>query len=425
MIEYNSCLSDSNHRTGSVVLPSTCLGIVGGGQLGRMFVHAAQRLGYRVVVLAPEPDAPAVQAADEAIQGDYDDLEAVRELSRRAAAVTVEFENVHAPSLRWLGKRTPVRPNWKAIWTCQHRIREKTFLSSNGFPLSRWVPIRNLHELEEASRSLAPRWILKTAAAGYDGKGQIAIDEPTFALEAWNRLGNVPCVGEAFVDFALEASVVVARGIDGRMCAYAVSENMHSRHILDTSMSPADLGPIVSLEARETACKVAKALGVVGVLTVEFFVKPDGSLLINELAPRPHNSGHLTIEGAVTSQFEQQVRTLTGLPLGEVARTGGAAMANLLGDLWEFGEPAWDAVLASDPSVKLHLYGKSAALPGRKMGHLTSVCTDPREALARVRAARALIETRLPQGDEPIRAKAPWVLKSSLEQMNRSFYEVS
>lgn len=377
----------------SILHPPAWLGIIGGGQLGRMFVHAAQRMGYRVVVLAPEPDAPAAQAADERIVGAYDSLEAVRKLSRLARGVTVEFENISAPALRWLEKRLPVRPGWRPIRVAQNRIAEKTFLTANRFPLAHWAEIRSLEELRRADATLGYPWVLKTAAAGYDGKGQVKITAPGEADDAWASLGRPSCVGESWVSFAAELSVIAIRSADGSTASYAVSENRHSRHILDTAVMPADVGPIVSRDARELAVRVASALGIVGVLTVEMFLSAGGGLLINELAPRPHNSGHSTIEACVTSQFEQQVRALAGLPLGSTDRYGpSAAMANLLGDLWARGEPDWAGALAADPGVKLHLYGKTAPAPGRKMGHLTVLDHDAESARARALAVRARLE---------------------------------
>jgi 5-(carboxyamino)imidazole ribonucleotide synthase len=230
--------------------------------------------------------------------------------------------------------------------------------------------------------------ILKTSSSGYDGKGQVRVSEASEAMPAWARLGLVDCVAEAVVAFAAEVSVIVARGADGDSTTFPVCGNRHDRHILDTSVAPAPIGPIASMEARDLALSVAEALGTVGVLTVEFFLAADGSLRVNEIAPRPHNSGHWTIEAASTSQFEQQVRALCGLPLGPTDLRSPAAVANLLGDLWQGGEPDWAAALRRDPGIKLHLYGKRSAPKGRKMGHLTAMDGDPAVALARVMAAR-------------------------------------
>jgi 5-(carboxyamino)imidazole ribonucleotide synthase len=353
-----------------------------------MFVQAAQRMGYRTVVLSPTDDAPAAQVAHEAVVGPPDHLPALRAFAGRADAATVEFENVSAPALRWLARRHPVRPGWRTVWVSQNRLREKGFLTRHGFPHAPWRPVRSHDELTAAVATLGLPLILKTAASGYDGKGQVRVDDPGDAEGAWSALGRVACVAEGWVTFAAELSVVVARGADGAAVTYPVGLNRHERHILDATVMPAPVGPVVSREAQELALAVAQALGTVGVLTVEFFLTSAGDLMVNELAPRPHNSGHLTIEAAVTSQFEQQVRALCELPLGRPALVSPAAMVNLLGDLWARGEPDWSAALGKDPGVKLHLYGKRTPSPGRKMGHLTVLDPDPETALARALAAR-------------------------------------
>jgi 5-(carboxyamino)imidazole ribonucleotide synthase len=263
-------------------------------------------------------------------------------------------------------------------------------LATHSIPHAPGRPVVAGAELDKAVRDLGLPLILKTAASGYDGKGQILLNEASQAMSAWARLGRVPCVAESWIDFTAEVSVVVARGFDGRAVCYPVALNHHDRHILDTTLMPAPVGPIVAQEARGLALAVAQALGTVGVLTVEFFLTAAGKLLVNEIAPRPHNSGHLTIEAAVTSQFEQQVRSLCGLPLGPADMLMPAAMVNLLGDLWEEagGEPHWDVALTRDPGIKLHLYGKRTPAAGRKMGHLTVLGPDPETALHRALAAR-------------------------------------
>ncbi len=377
--------NDAAHK---VLVPPASLAVIGSGQLGRMFVQAAQRMGYQVGVLGTSGDDPAAQVAHWTVLGAPDDLAALQSLAAQAEAVTVEFENVSAPALRWLSRRRVVRPGWRTVWTSQNRLREKTFLTRHAIPHAPWRPVRNEQELSSAPRALGLPLILKTASSGYDGKGQVLVAQAEEMEAGWASLGRVPCVAEGWVEFACELSVVVARGQDGDAVAYPVALNRHERHILDTTMMPAPVGPIVSSEARALALGVARALGTVGVLCVEFFVTAEGRLLVNEIAPRPHNSGHLTIEAAVTSQFEQQVRALCGLPLGPSDLTMPAAMVNLLGDLWAGGEPCWDAALRLDPAVKIHLYGKRAAEPGRKMGHLTVLDADPEAALARALAAR-------------------------------------
>lgn len=381
------------HRRLAVLAPPASIAVIGGGQLGRMFIQAAQRLGFDAGVLAESADAPAAQVASWSIVGRSNEPVALRRLADRASAVTVEFENVSAPALRWLDRRVSVRPGWRTVWVSQDRHREKTFLARQGLPIAPWRPVRSHGELAEVAAWTSPI-ILKTASSGYDGKGQVRVDRPEDALAAWRSLREVPCVAEAVVEFAAEVSVVVVRSVDGSALAYPVAENRHSRHILDSTVMPADVGPIVAQEARDFAMAIAQALGTVGVLTVEFFLTPEGRLLVNEIAPRPHNSGHLTIEAAITGQFEQQVRALCGLPLGSAELSSPGAMVNLLGDLWAEGEPCWDAALAADPGLKIHLYGKQAAAPGRKMGHITVLDASPDRALDRAVAGRCRLSPR-------------------------------
>ncbi|WP_406700237.1 5-(carboxyamino)imidazole ribonucleotide synthase [Singulisphaera sp. Ch08] len=378
--------------------PPASLGVIGGGQLGRMFIQAAQRMGYRAGVLAASEDEPAVQVADWAVIAPSDRLSALHSFADQAEAITVEFENVSAPALRWLSGKRPVRPGWKTVWVSQNRLREKSFLTRHKIPHAPWRPVRSEPELALAIRAVGLPLVLKTASSGYDGKGQVRVERAEDAHSAWLSLGQVACVAEAWVDFESEISVVVARGADGAAQAFPVGLNRHRSHILDSTVMPAPVGPIVTLEAQTLALSVAQALELVGVLTVEYFVTATGDLLVNELAPRPHNSGHLTIEAATTSQFEQQVRTLSGLPLGTSDLIRPAAMVNLLGDLWADGEPDWSSALRSDGGIKLHLYGKKGASPGRKMGHLTVLDPDPEMALDRVQAARRALTARRGNG---------------------------
>ena len=374
--------------------PPASLGVIGGGQLGRMFLQAAQRMGYRAGVLGEIAEGPGPQVAHWSVIGPPDQLSTLRAFAGQAQAATVEFENVSSPALRWLAKRMPVRPGWRTVWVSQDRFREKTFLARHGFPLAPWRSVTTLDELHAAVAALGCPTILKTAASGYDGKGQVRVDEVGQALSAWSQLGKVACVAEGWVTFAAEVSVIVARGQDGEARTFPVALNRHERHILDATTMPAPVGPIVTQTARDLALSVAQALGTVGVLTVEFFLTEQGDLLINEIAPRPHNSGHLTIEAGRSSQFEQQVRALCGLPLGETDLVSPAAMVNLLGDLWRSGEPRWDAMLRRDPGVRIHLYGKRTPAPGRKMGHLTVLDPNRETALARAREARRILNDR-------------------------------
>jgi 5-(carboxyamino)imidazole ribonucleotide synthase len=353
-----------------------------------MFVQAAQTMGYRAGVLSTTADAPAAQLAHWTVIGPPDQLPALRSMADQADAVTVEFENVSAPALRWLERRRIVRPGWRTVWTSQNRLREKSFLARNNIPHAPWRPVRSEADIEPAVRTLGLPLIFKTASSGYDGRGQVLVTKADEAPAAWSSLGRVNCVAEGWVNFAAELSVIAARGKDGSAVTYPVGLNQHEQHILDTTAMPAPVGPIVALDARAMALAVAQALGTVGVICVEFFLTEDGRLLVNEIAPRPHNSGHLTIEAAFTSQFEQQVRAVCGLPLGRSDLIMPAAMVNLLGDLWAGGEPRWEAALRLDPGVKLHLYGKRKPAVGRKMGHLTVLDPDPEVALVRARAAR-------------------------------------
>ncbi len=369
------------------ILPGAAIGVLGSGQLGRMFAIAARRMGYRVHTLSPDQDTPTGQVADVEVMAPYDDLDAVSEFARNVSVVTFEFENVPAPTADAAARCAPVRPSGSVLHTTQQRIREKGFLTQAGLPTTPYREVRTLADLDRAIAELGHPAVLKTAEFGYDGKGQVRVEDPHRTGEAWNAIGKQEAVLEAFIDFDCEISVVAARGEDGQFVHYGAIENQHSRHILDVSVSPARVSPKVAREAVELARCVLEKLGVVGVLCVEFFVTRDGALLINELAPRPHNSGHLTVDACVTSQFEQQLRAVCGLPLGSAEMHRPAAMANLLGDLWASGEPDWRAACAF-PDVKLHLYGKLEPRPGRKMGHLTALNHDPEEAYRTVLAAR-------------------------------------
>ena len=371
--------------------PGAVIGVLGSGQLGRMFAIAARRMGYRVHTLSPDEDTPTGQVADLEIQASYDDLDAVSDFARHVGVVTFEFENVPAPTAEAAARCAPVRPSGSVLHTTQQRIREKSFLTSAGLPTTPYREVHSLAGLHRALADLGCPAVLKTAAFGYDGKGQFRIgpggDAPDRAAEAWAAIGKQEAVLEAFIDFDREISVVAARGEDGQFVHYGAIENQHTHHILDVSIAPARVSERIAQEAVDLARCVLERLDVVGVLCVEFFVTRDGSLLINELAPRPHNSGHLTVDACITSQFEQQLRAVCGLPLGSTEMHRPAAMANLLGDLWADGEPDWAAACAF-PGVKLHLYGKLEPRPGRKMGHLTALNNDPEEAYRTVLAAR-------------------------------------
>jgi 5-(carboxyamino)imidazole ribonucleotide synthase len=343
-------------------------------------------MGYRVHTFSPEFDTPTGQVSDLEVTASYDDLDAVRKFARGVSVVTFEFENVPAPTAAAAAEVAPVRPAGTVLHTTQHRLREKTFLSQAGLPVTPFTPINSQDDLRAALRKQGFPAILKSADFGYDGKGQFRVDSPAHIEAAWAAVGPSPAVLESFVDFEREVSVVAARGVDGTFVHYGVIENDHRNRILDVSIAPARVSDAVSRHAVEITRTVLTKLDVVGVLCVEFFVTHNGSLLINELAPRPHNSGHLTFDACVTSQFEQQLRAVCGLPLGSTELLCPAAMANLLGDVWAKGEPDWAAACKS-PSVKLHLYGKLSPRPGRKMGHLTALGENAEETVRRARLA--------------------------------------
>jgi 5-(carboxyamino)imidazole ribonucleotide synthase len=367
--------------------PGAALGVLGGGQLGRMFALAARRMGYRVHVFSPEGDSPAGQVADAEVCASWDDLDALRTFARAVEVVTFEFENVPAEAVSAIEALTLVRPSGVALHLTQQRVREKTFLADHGFPTVRFASAASIEELHGAVAAVGTPAVVKTAAFGYDGKGQHKLLAPSGVEHVWQTLGHQPVIVEQFVNLQAEISVVAARGPDGQAVAYRPFENRHVNHILDLTTAPAAVDPAVAARARDVATAIMDELSYVGVLCVEFFVTTDGELLVNELAPRPHNSGHLTIDAAATSQFEQQVRAVCGLPLGSPELIQPAAMANLLGDLWSHGEPNWAAALAL-PDVRLHLYGKGEARPGRKMGHLTALGRTAQHAQERVIAAR-------------------------------------
>ena len=375
------------NKASSPILPGATLGVLGSGQLGRMFAIAARRMGYRVHTYSPDTDSPTGQVADHEVTASYDDLDAVAEFTKQVSVITFEFENVPSATADAAARFAPVRPAGQVLHISQHRLREKTYLREHGFPTTPFRAVRSLTELESALQELGAPAVLKTAGFGYDGKGQKKIGSLSEAAAAWEGLGTNEAVLEGFVDFRLEVSVVAARGLDGSFASFGLLENAHSNHILDVTVAPARVSPKVVAEAEQIARGVLESLDVVGVLCVEMFLTPDDKLLINELAPRPHNSGHLTFDANVTSQFEQQVRSICGLPLGSTEVLKPAAMINLLGDDWANGEPRWADALAL-PEVKLHLYGKASARPGRKMGHLTAMANSADEAERIVREAK-------------------------------------
>jgi 5-(carboxyamino)imidazole ribonucleotide synthase len=378
-----------------VLQPGSTLGVLGSGQLGRMFAIAARRLGYRVHVLSPDDDTPTGQVADYEVRANYLALDAVAKFAQSVDVVTFEFENVPAATTEICEKYVPVRPAGNVLYVSQNRLREKTYLRDAGLPVTPFKEITGLVDLNVALGAFGGQAVLKTADWGYDGKGQAVIRALEDGPAAWENLGVERAILEAFIDFECELSVVAARGLDRKVLTYGPMLNTHRNHILDVSLCPAPLPESVRRDAAEIARAVVEKLDVVGVLCVEFFLTKDGRLLINETAPRPHNSGHLTIDGHITCQFEQQVRAVCGLPLGSNQQVRPAAMVNLLGDLWFPGPLDWSRA-AAFPDVKIHLYGKRSARPGRKMGHLTALAETIQDAERLALAARAALTNSEP-----------------------------
>ena len=375
------------------VLPGATIGVLGSGQLGRMFAIAARRLGYRVHTFSPDEDTPTGQIADAEVTSSYDDLDAVRRFAANVDVVTFEFENVPAATAEAAESSAPVRPAGEVLHITQHRLREKQYLSKHGFPVAPFATVRTRDELDQALATVGTPAILKSAGFGYDGKGQFPVSSADDADSAWSQLGQEGVL-ERRIDFDCELSVVAVRAHDGVFVHYGAVRNSHVRGILDLTVAPAGVPREIEREAVEIARAVVDQMGVVGVLCVEFFVTGNGKLLINELAPRPHNSGHFTIDACVTSQFEQQLRAVCGLPLGNPGMLKPAAMVNLLGEIWAGGPPDWLAACAH-PNAKLHLYGKLEPRPGRKMGHITVVSESPLDARTEAIAARASLTKRL------------------------------
>lgn len=381
-----------------MIRPPATLGLLGGGQLGRFFVMAAHELGYRVVVLDPDRDSPAGRIADEHLVAGYADSVALGYMTQSCVAVTIEFENVPANTLYYLAMSVRVRPGADAVAICQNRSAEKGFLKRYGFPHAPYADIRNEEDAKNADAGLFPG-ILKVARFGCDGRGQVRVKNQAEALSAFRQLRFEPCVLEKLLPLDHEVSVVLARDETGRVKCFPVAENRHRQGILDVSSVPPSRAYLTG-NAENIAGDIAHTMDYVGVLTIEFFVARN-QIYVNAMAPRPHNSGHYTLDACVTSQFEQQVRALCGLPLGDARPHSAAAMVNLLGDLWypkgseHAREPSWQKLLAV-PNLKLHLYGKHQAKPGRKMGHFTVLGDDPTETVRTAMAARAAIDIKKP-----------------------------
>lgn len=368
-----------------MVAPGGTIGVIGGGQLGRMLAIAAKQMGYSVVVLSPETKSPAGQVADAQIFADYDDAEALQQFAQSIDVATIEFENIPVEALEKIKASVPVRPGPDVLRVTQNRLKEKQFLSENKFPIAPFRRIASEDDINAATSEEFPA-VLKTCSCGYDGKGQRIVKSEEELLAAWLEFGRVECVLEAFVDFDCEFSVIVARNASD-LQHYDPIRNEHQNHILDVSSSPANLPSQASEAAIAVARGIAESLKYVGVMCVEFFLLRDDKVLVNEIAPRPHNSGHLTIEAHETSQFEQQLRAVCNLPLGSTTQRSPAAMANLLGDVWAHGEPKWERAQNS-PGVRLHLYGKDVPRNGRKMGHLTYVGQTLESVIGCVQQAR-------------------------------------
>jgi len=370
----------------NAILPPAMLGMLGGGQLGRFFVIAAHEMGYKVTVLDPDKNSPAGRIADVHLCAAYDDAEALKQLAETCAAVTTEFENVPAATLEQLAQHCTVRPSASAVAIAQHRVSEKTFFRDAGLPVGEFVVINTEDDLPADDSSIYPA-VLKVARFGYDGKGQARVKSRVEAQQAFAQFKQETCVLEQMLVLDYEVSVVLARDAQGKVAAFPLAENSHLNGILDVTIAPARATEVIKAKAQALAITIAEKLDYVGVLGVEFFVS-GGKLLVNEMAPRPHNSGHYTIDACVTNQFEQQVRALTGLPLGDSHLHSHAVMVNILGDVWKGAEPAWEKSFAH-PNLKLHLYGKHEARPGRKMGHFTLLGRDTESTLNQARIARA------------------------------------
>ncbi len=377
-----------------MIPPGKTIGVLGGGQLGRMFAHAAERLGYRIHIYEPEANGPAGEVSALETNRPYTDVEALTAFAKSVDVVTYEFENIPAEPLWAIEKHVQLHPHWNVLETCQNRMREKNWLRKNNFSPVPFAEVEAGDDLGAAIRKIGLPCVVKTADFGYDGKGQIKVSDDATLARAAASFAKQRCVIEKFIDFKCELSVVVARSSTGEVKAFPVAENIHTKHILDFSIVPARVPADTAAEAEKLALAIVEKLNVVGLLAIELFLTDRGELLVNELAPRPHNSGHWTLDACVTSQFEQHARAVCGLPLGDVSVVAPVVMVNILGDAWKWqgdkitGEPDWPAVL-SHPRAKLHLYGKKEPRPGRKMGHFTVTAATAGAALEAARELKA------------------------------------
>ena len=374
------------HQT--MILPDATLGMLGGGQLGRMFTIAARTMGYRVMVLDPDPLSPAGQLADTHLCAGYQDPQALTQMAQSCAAITTEFENVPATTLRYLAAHCPVKPGAETVEIAQNRVAEKNWLRQHGFATAPFAVIASVDVIDAACSEVGFPAVLKVSCFGYDGKGQVRVADSTQVHAAFADMGGEICVLEKMLDLECELSVVLGRNANGAFAAYPVAENIHEAGILAISIVPARIAGSLAQLARDSALTIADQLDYCGVMAVEFFVIKGGQLVVNEIAPRPHNSGHYTLDACLSSQFEMQVRTLCNLPLGAITQHTPAVMVNLLGDIWDDRQPNWAALLQF-PQTKLHLYGKQSARPGRKMGHYTCLDESLEAALALATHIRA------------------------------------
>ena len=378
-----------------VIRPGATIGILGGGQLGRMMAMAARSLGYRVQALDPDPSCPARFVVDNCFVAPLDDAEAAADLARGCDVVTIEIEKVGIAAMKEAAKHALVRPDYRALEIIQHRARQKDWLAESGFPVGAYRVVRSAAELERAAREIAPQRdvYVKAAEGGYDGRGQAVMHSSTDAHKAWLYLGADVCVAEQALEVQVEISVLAARNPRGDAAIYPPALNHHTKRILDWSVIPAPIDSLVSKRAFEIAHEVARKLDIIGLVCVEMFVTKSGELLVNELAPRPHNSYHASERACATSQFEQVVRAVCDLPLGSTEVVSPAAIVNLLGDLWlAHPHPRFDAALAV-PGVRVHLYEKLVPKPGRKMGHLSAIASTPQEAVERVQQAKQILDS--------------------------------
>jgi 5-(carboxyamino)imidazole ribonucleotide synthase len=384
-------MTPENSKLQSKPLPSgATIGILGGGQLGRMSAIAAACLGYKTVIFTPEKDSPASQVCHKTIVADYLDKEALSDFANLCDVITIEFENIPVESLQFLENKVIVRPSSNVLYITQHRLREKTFLNKHNYPIVPFMEIFDKASLSAVKETMIFPVVLKTAGFGYDGKGQRIVKQASDLEHAWKELGSGACVVEQFIDLKTEISVVTARSISGQIKSFCATENKHVNHILDTTLAPAQIASTITEQARKVAENITQALEIEGLLCTEFFIDKNGKLYVNELAPRPHNSGHFSMDACTTSQFEQHIRAVAGLELNETNMHKPACMVNLLGDLWQTCEPDFSS-LAGIEDVHLHLYGKTEARPGRKMGHINALADTIDHAEEKARQARDLL----------------------------------